>query len=119
MRRKEVKKKEKKERKELKNKIGVFVWWMFWIIYLEMIYRIFVIGDFWSFNTLSVIEFCVPLIIINTILTTLFSEKANRIITAIFSTILAVLLLAQIVYFNFYHSRFSFFSLIDRVTRLK
>ena len=109
---KEVKEKRvKKEKKELKNKIGVFVWWMFWIIYLEMIYRIFVIGDFWSFNTLSVIEFCVPLIIINTILTTLFSEKANRIISIILSTFLAVLVLSQIVYFNFYHSIFSFFSL--------
>ena len=109
---KEVKEKRvKKEKKELKNKIGVFVWWMFWIIYLEMIYRIFVIGEFWSFNTLSVIEFCVPLIIINTILTTLFSEKANRIISIILSTFLAVLVLSQIVYFNFYHSIFSFFSL--------
>ena len=103
--------KKKKERKELKNKIGVFVWWMFWIIYLEMIYRIFIIGDFWSFNTLSVIEFCVPLIVINTIITTLFSEKVNRIISTIFSTFLAVLVLSQIVYFNFYHSIFSFFSL--------
>lgn len=112
MKKKEVKEKRvKKEKKELKNKIGVFVWWMFWIIYLEMIYRIFVIGDFWSFNTLSVIEFCVPLIIINTILTTLFSEKANRIISVILSTFLAVLVLSQIVYFNFYHSIFSFFSL--------
>ena len=112
MKKKEVKEKRvKKEKKELKNKIGVFVWWMFWIIYLEMIYRIFVIGDFWSFNTLSVIEFCVPLIIINTILTTLFSEKANRIISIILSTFLAVLVLSQIVYFNFYHSIFSFFSL--------
>lgn len=112
MKKKEVKEKRvKKEKKELKNKIGVFVWWMFWIIYLEMIYRIFVIGEFWSFNTLSVIEFCVPLIIINTILTTLFSEKANRIISIILSTFLAVLVLSQIVYFNFYHSIFSFFSL--------
>ncbi len=93
------------------NKVGIFVWWTFWVIYLEMIYRIFVIGDFWSFNTLSVIEFCVPLIVIMTVLTSLFSEKINKILTIIFSCLLATIVLAQIVYFNFYHSIFSFFSL--------
>ena len=95
----------------MKKKVGVFVWWVFWIVFLEMIYRIFIIGDFWSINTLSVIEFCVPLIVIMTILTSLFNEKVNRILTCIYSSLLAILVFAQIVYFNFYHSIFSFFSL--------
>ena len=104
-------KKEKKEKFNLKNKVSVFLWWFFWIIYLEMIYRIFIIGDFWSFNTLSVIEFSVPTIVVMTILTSLFNEKVNRVFTNIYSALLAVLVLSQIVYFNFYHSIFSFFSL--------
>ncbi len=110
---KEEKKLENKEysKKELKNKVGIFVWWTFWIIYLEMIYRIFVIGDFFSMNTLSVIEFCVPFIVVMTVLTTIFNEKANRVLTNIYSSFLAILMLSQIVYFNFYHSIFSFFSL--------
>ena len=83
VRKKAVKNKEEKQ----KGKAGLFVWWAFWIIYLELIYRIFVIGDFWSFNTLSVIEFCVPLIVINTIITSLFSEKVNNILNIILFTL--------------------------------
>ncbi len=106
-------KKNKEVKKETveKKKASVFIWWIFWIIYLEMIYRIFIIGDFWSFNTLSVIEFSVPLIVIMTILTSLFNEKVNRVLTHIYSAFLGILVFAQIVYFNFYHSIFSFFSL--------
>ena len=29
-----------------KNKINMFVWWIFWLIYLEMIYRIFIVEAF-------------------------------------------------------------------------
>ena len=115
MKKKESKKVEKniveKINESEKRKPGLFVWWMFWIIYLEMIYRIFVIGDFWSFNTLSVIEFSVPTIVIMTILTSLFNEKINRVLTYIYSFLLGALVLSQIVYFEFYHSIFSFFSL--------
>ena len=46
-----------------------------------------------------------------TVLTTIFNEKANRVLTNIYSSFLAILMLSQIVYFNFYHSIFSFFSL--------
>lgn len=95
----------------MKNKIGIFVWWIFWVIFLEMIYRIFVINDFWSVNTLYVVQFCIPLAVIMTILTSIFGEKVNRMLSYIFSFLLAALILAQIVYFNFYHSIFSFFSL--------
>ena len=101
----------KKEKKEYNGKVGLFVWWTFWIIYLEFIYRIFVVGDFWSVNTLSVIEFCVPLIVFNTIITSIFSQKVNKILNVVFSTFLAFLVLAQIVYFNFYNPIFSVFSL--------
>ena len=115
-----MKKKElKKEKKDVvekineseKKKAGLFVWWLFWIIYLEMIYRIFIIGDFFSFNTLSVIEFSIPTVVILTILTSLFNGKVNRVLTCIYSALLGTLVFAQIVYFNFYHSIFSFFSL--------
>ena len=108
-----IKKQKKEEENSKRKKTSIFVWWFFWIIYLEIIYRVFIIGDFWSINTLSVIEFCVPTIIVLTIITSLFSEKINKILNIVFSTALAVLILAQIVYFNFYHSIFSFFSLTN------
>ena len=115
---KKEKKEQKKEKKRLKlqeidkkKKITSFVWWFFWIIYLEMIYRIFIVGDFFSVNTLRVLVFCIPWIVGLTIITSLLNSKINRIFNIIFTTLLTVLMIAQYVYFEFYQSIFSFFSL--------
>ena len=95
----------------MKNKINIVYWWVFLIIYLEMIYKIFILKNFFSFNTLSVLIFCITLIIIFSFLSSLFNQKINKIITYLISIFLIVLVLAQIVYFKFYSSIFSIFSL--------
>ena len=95
----------------MKNKINIVYWWVFLIIYLEMIYKIFILKNFFSFTTLSVLIFCIPLIIIFSFLSSLFNQKINKIITYLISIFLIVLVLAQIVYFKFYSSIFSIFSL--------
>ncbi len=38
----------------MKKKINIFYWWVFWILFLEYIYRIFIIKDFFNINTLIV-----------------------------------------------------------------
>ncbi len=95
-----------------KNKqIVVHLWWLFYIIFLELVYRTFIIGNLFSVNTLMVILFSIPFIVIFSTITTLFSEKANKVLNIILTSALTLVTLAQIVYYNFYDSIFSFFSL--------
>lgn len=64
-----------------------------------------------SVNTLMVILFSIPFIVIFSTITTLFNEKVNRVLNIILVSALTLVTLAQIVYYNFYDSIFSFFSL--------
>ena len=96
----------------MKKNNNIYIWWFFLIIYLELIYKIFVLKNLFSFSTLSVLIFCLPVIIILSLLTGIFSNKLNRIINIVLSSFLTIVYLAQIVYYNFYFSMFSFFSLL-------
>ena len=102
----------------MKCKIKNYIWWLFWIIYLEIIYRIFVINNIFNFNTLSVIIFSLPWICILSIITSLFKEKINKFLTLILSFLFMVLTLGQIVYYDFYNSIFSFYSLTVGTTQV-
>ena len=96
----------------MKNKkIVIHLWWIFYIIFLELVYRGFIIGNIFSVNTLIVILFSIPFIVIFSTITTLFNEKVNRVLNIILTSTLTLVTLAQIVYYNFYDSIFSFFSL--------
>lgn len=96
----------------MKNKkIVIHLWWIFYIIFLELVYRGFIIGNILSVNTLIVILFSIPFIVILSTITTLFNEKVNRVLNIILVSALTLVTLAQIVYYNFYDSIFSFFSL--------
>ncbi len=96
----------------MKNKVNMFVWWGFLILFLEVLYKSFIIKNTFSFNMLSVIIFTIPIIIFFSTLTSIFKPKINRIINIILSSFIIVLYLAQIVYYKFYYSMFSFFSLL-------
>jgi Phosphoglycerol transferase and related proteins, alkaline phosphatase superfamily len=67
--------------------------------------------DLLTTNTFSVVLFSIPWIIIFTIITSIFNEKVNKILTIVFSFLIVLITLAQIVYYNFYNSMFSFLSL--------
>lgn len=95
----------------MKNKLYIFYWWFFWILYLEFIYRIFIIKDFFCVNTLIVILFSLLFIFCFSILNSLFNKKINRILVIVVSSVITLFTLAQIVYYNFYNSIFSFYSL--------
>lgn len=96
----------------MKNKkIVIHLWWIFYIIFLELVYRGFIIENIFSVNTLIVILFSIPFIVIFSTITTLFNEKVNRVLNIILTSALTLVTLAQIVYYNFYDSIFSFFSL--------
>lgn len=95
----------------MKNKLRIVLWWSFWIIYLELIYKVFILKNILTTNTLSVILFSIPWIIIFSIITSIFNEKVNKVLTIILSFTIMLITLAQIVYYNFYNSIFSFLSL--------
>lgn len=95
----------------MKKKLNIFYWWLFWILFLEYIYRIFIIKDFFSVNTIVVTIFSFIFITIFSFLFSLFNEKVNKILTIIVSFVITFFTLAQIVYYNFYSSIFSFYSL--------
>lgn len=95
----------------MKKKINIFYWWVFWILFLEYIYRIFIVKDFLNINTLIVTVFSFIYITLFSFVTNVFCEKANKIITVFLTIIITFFTLAQIVYYNFYNSIFSFYSL--------
>lgn len=95
----------------MNKKINILYWWIFLIIYLEVIYKFFIMNNLFSYTTISVIIFCIPLILIFALFSSLFNEKINRIITYLISIFLIIIVLSQIVYFKFYSSIFSIFSL--------
>ena len=65
----------------MKKKIHGSIFCAFWIVYLELIYRIFIVGNFFSLNTLSVILFSMTWMAITALIVGLFNEKVNRIIS--------------------------------------
>lgn len=95
----------------MKSKFKIILWWSLLIIYLEIIYKFFIMKDLLTTNTFSVVLFSIPWIIIFTIITSIFNEKVNKILTIVFSFLIILITLAQIVYYNFYNSMFSFLSL--------
>lgn len=95
----------------MKKKFDSFYWWLFWILFLEYIYRIFIIREFFNINTIIVTIFSFIFISLFSFIFGLFNEKVNKILTIIVSTIITFFALAQIVYYNFYNSIFSFYSL--------
>lgn len=95
----------------MKKKLNIFYWWFFWVLFLEYIYRIFIIKDFFNINTIIVTIFSLIFITIFSFLFSLFNEKINKLLTISVSSIITFFTLAQIVYYNFYNSIFSFYSL--------
>ena len=93
------------------KKNNMILCWSFWLLFLECLYKIFIIKNFFTLNTLSVIIFTIPWIVFFSAVTSLFNEKVNRLINFLLTGFIIVLTLAQIVYYNFYGSMFSFFSL--------
>ncbi len=93
------------------KKNNSILYWGFWIFYLEIIYKIFILKDIFSFSTLYVLIFSMLVVFCLSLLTSIFNKKINKVISIILLVAICILYLAQIVYYNFYYSIFSVFSL--------
>lgn len=87
------------------------LWFTILIISLELIYRVLVFNTFFSIYLLYLIIFSLPFSILLTILSSIFNKKVNKILTVLFSLILIIIYYAQIIYYNFYLSVISVYSL--------
>lgn len=94
----------------MKKKLPLVIYFSFLIIYLELVYKVFVLNNVFSINSLTIILFSIPFIMINTILCSLFSNKVNRGISIILSLFLTFIFISQYVYYLFYDSIFSVYS---------
>lgn len=94
----------------MKKKLPLVIYFSFLIIYLELVYKLFVLNNVFSINSLTIILFSIPFIMINTILCSLFNEKVNRGISIILSLFLTFIFVSQYVYYLFYDSIFSVYS---------
>ncbi len=97
----------------MKNKLKNLYWYGFLIIYLEIMYRIFIFNTFLNIDLLYLILFSIPIITFFYLITNLFNEKVNKILVILLSFIITIIFMAQAVYFNFYQSMFSVFSLMN------
>ena len=97
----------------MKKRVKNLYWFFFLIIYLELIYRIFVFNTFINLDILYVLLFSIPIGTFFYLITNLYNEKLNKFFVIILSLIISVIFMAQTVYFNFYQSMFSIFSLMN------
>lgn len=97
----------------MKKRVKNLYWFFFLIIYLELMYRIFVFNTFINLDFLYVLLFSIPISTFFYLITNLYNEKLNKVFVIILSLIISVIFMAQTVYFNFYQSMFSIFSLMN------
>lgn len=102
----------------MKKKLPLIIYFSFLILYLEFIYKTSVLNNSLSINMLTVIVFSIPFILINTIITSLFKEKTNKIISIILSIFITFIYISQYIYFEFYDSIFSIYSIKEGTSQV-
>lgn len=95
----------------MKKKLPLIVYFSFLIIYLEIVYKALVLKNVFSLNTLLIILFSVPFILLFTIMSSLFNSKINKVISIFNSIFITFIFASQYIYFEFYDSIFSVYSI--------
>ena len=96
----------------MKNNIKPLWWFAFLIIYLELLYKSFALKTIFSFNTIYMLPFSLIYISILTIISGLSKNKTvNKSITFILTITITIYNLSQFVYYNFYNSFISLYSI--------
>lgn len=94
----------------MKKKLPLVLYFSFLIVYLELIYKCFILKNVFSLSTLTVILFSLPFVFIFSLLSTCFSKIINRVVSTIITFLLSFIFSAQVVYYAFYSSIFSIYS---------
>lgn len=95
----------------MKKKLPLFLHYTFLIIYLEIAYKALVLKNVFSLNTLTILLFSIPFILFATILSSLFNDKINKVISVLNSIFITFIFASQYIYYAFYDSIFSIYSI--------
>lgn len=95
----------------MKKKLPLIVYFSFLIIYLEIVYKALVLKNVFSLNTLLIMLFSVPFILLFTIMSSSFNSKINKVISIFNSIFITFIFASQYIYFEFYDSIFSVYSI--------
>jgi hypothetical protein len=78
---------------------------------MEVIFKVSLFADFFNFNLVHMLLFAIPLSLIITMITSIFNQLINKIISYIFIIFLVLIFIAQVVYYKTYLSIFSIYSI--------
>ena len=96
-----------------KKKIFLILYWFFIIIFFECIYRMTIFKNIIDGDFIQMLVFCLPVSVLLYIVTTLFNEKTNKIMSSVVILLLYFVFFAQMVYFQVYNSVFSIYSMTN------
>lgn len=96
-----------------KKKIFLILYWLFLIIFFECIYRMTIFKNIIDGDFIQMLVFCLPVSVLLYIVTTLFNEKTNKIMSSVVILLLYFVFFAQMVYFQVYNSVFSIYSMTN------
>jgi len=94
-----------------KKKIFLILFWFATVIIFECIYRMTVFKNIIDSDFIEMIVFCLPKAAAIYLISSLFSEKTNRVLNTVMLSVLYVIFFAQMVYFKVYNSVFSIYSM--------
>ena len=96
----------------MKKKLNLIIYFIFLILYLELIYKHFILHNVLSYHTLLIVLFSTSFAVLFTLLSSLGKPKTNRIISITLSIFITLIYISQYVYYKFYNSIYSVFSVI-------
>lgn len=96
----------------MKKELNLIIYFIFLILYLELIYKHFILHNVLSYHTLLIVLFSTSFAVLFTLLSSLGKPKTNRIISIILSIFITLIYISQYVYYKFYNSIYSVFSVI-------
>ena len=94
------------------KKLSLLFYYILFIIYEELVFSCLIYKAFPT-SLWLIILFSLPIAIALNVISSLFKEKVNKIITYSLTTFIAILFGAQIVYYSMYESILSFYSIMN------
>lgn len=94
------------------KKYNLFIFNLIYIISLELIFKLFIFKNIFTLSTITMILFSIIISLILNIIQTISKNKlTNKIISIILAFIIWLLITAQFVYYQYYDTIFSIYSL--------
>lgn len=93
------------------KKIKTLSFWFLFVLYLELIFRLAVFDKFFSINLIYIFLFVLSIAGVYHLITSLFNDRINKIISYILIIFNTLIFIAQLVYYKTYLSIFSIYSM--------